>query len=127
MGAEMVRLRSSSPPKIENCPLRIHAWRGALGPSPSLRSAQCDSSASAARVLEPDQALRVSSHQFRSTPRAPRPVGNRDLYDEETDNGGIQLLGVQETNDSNNEIEIMEFQEHKIEEQDIANDIICDM
>ncbi|KAI9619159.1 hypothetical protein H4Q26_011839 [Puccinia striiformis f. sp. tritici PST-130] len=44
--------------------------------------------------------------------------------DEETDDDGIQRLGVQETNDSVNEIEIMEFQECKIEEQDIANDII---
>ncbi|POW22209.1 hypothetical protein PSHT_01563 [Puccinia striiformis] len=44
--------------------------------------------------------------------------------DEETDNDGIPLLGVPETNNFDNEIKIMEFQEHKIAEQDIANDII---
>ncbi|KAH9443062.1 hypothetical protein Pst134EB_027416 [Puccinia striiformis f. sp. tritici] len=39
--------------------------------------------------------------------------------DEEMDNDGIPLLGVPEINNLDNEIKIMELQEHKIEEQDI--------
>ncbi|KAI7941390.1 hypothetical protein MJO29_013464 [Puccinia striiformis f. sp. tritici] len=44
--------------------------------------------------------------------------------DEETDNVKIQLMGLQENNDSEDEIEIMDFQKREIEEKDLANDIV---
>ncbi|POV96989.1 hypothetical protein PSHT_14830 [Puccinia striiformis] len=44
--------------------------------------------------------------------------------DEVTDDDGIQLMGVQETNDAEDKIEIMDFQEREIEEQDLANNIV---